>query len=122
MSDMREFEETSTLFGGNAPFIEEQYEQYLANPETVPADWRRYFDSLRGGAPDVAHAPVIESFIRLGRSRKVAGAMMDAATMHKQVLVLRLIGKFRTLGMFQAEIDPLRRQEQPYSADLDLST
>ncbi len=122
MSDMSEFEATSTLFGGNAPFIEEQYEQYLANPDAVPADWRHYFDSLRGGAPDVAHAPVIESFIRLGRSRKVAGAMIDAATMHKQVLVLRLITKFRTLGMFQAQIDPLRRQEARYTEDLDIAT
>ena len=69
MSDMREFESTSTLFGGNVPFIEEQYEHYLANPASVPADWRSYFDSLRGGAPDVAHTPVIESFIRLGKSR-----------------------------------------------------
>ena len=37
MGDMREFESTSTLFGGNAPFIEEQYEHYLANPASVTA-------------------------------------------------------------------------------------
>ncbi len=122
MSTIREFESTSTLFGGNVPFIEEQYERYLANPGSVPADWRAYFDGLRGGAADVAHAPVIESFIRLGKSRKAAGAMIDAATMHKQVLVLQLIGKFRTLGLFQAEIDPLKRQEKRYIADLDLAS
>jgi len=122
MGDMREFESTSTLFGGNVPFIEEQYEHYLVDPASVPADWRSYFDSLRGGAPDVAHTPVIESFIRLGKSRKVAGAMVDAATMHKQVLVLQLIGKFRTLGMFNADLDPLKRQEKRYIADLDIGT
>jgi len=105
MSMMREYESTSTLFGGNAPFIEEQYENYLANPASVAPDWRAYFDSLRGGAADVAHAPVIESFIQLGRSRKVAGAMVDATTMHKQVLVLQMIGRFRTLGMFHADLD-----------------
>ena len=77
---------------------------------------------MRGGAADVAHAPVIESFIRLGKSRKVAGAMVDAATMHKQVLVLQLIGKFRTLGMFQADVDPLKRQEKRYIPDLDIAT
>jgi len=122
MSMMREYESTSTLFGGNAPFIEEQYENYLANPASVAPDWRAYFDSLRGGAADVAHAPVIESFIQLGRSRKVAGAMVDATTMHKQVLVLQMIGRFRTLGMFHADLDPLKRQEKRYLADLDLST
>ena len=122
MSIMREYESTSTLFGGNAPFIEEQYENYLANPAAVAPDWRAYFDSLRGGAADVAHAPVIESFIALGKSKRVAGAMVDASTMHKQVLVLQMIGRFRTLGMFHAELDPLKRQEKRYIADLDLST
>jgi 2-oxoglutarate dehydrogenase E1 component len=122
MSDMRDFESTSTLFGGNVPFIEEQYEHYLADPAAVSPDWRTYFDSLRGGAPDVAHSSVIESFIRLGKNRKIAGAMVDAETMHKQVLVLQLIGKFRTLGMFNADLDPLKRQERRYIADLDLST
>ncbi|MEP7181589.1 MAG: 2-oxoglutarate dehydrogenase E1 component [Betaproteobacteria bacterium] len=122
METMKSFESTSTLFGGNAPFIEEQYESYLADPASVGADWRVYFDSLRGGAADVAHAPVIESFIRLAKSRKVAGAMVDAATMHKQVLVLSMIGKFRTLGMFNADLDPLGRQEKMYLPDLDLKT
>ena len=122
MGDMRELESTSTLFGANVPFIEEQYERYLANPSAVAADWRSYFDSLRGGAADVSHAPVIESFIKLGKSRKAAGAMVDATTMHKQVLVLQMIGKFRTLGMFHADLDPLDRTEKRYIADLDVAT
>src|SRR6266542_784648 len=122
MGDMRELESSSTLFGANVPFIEDQYERYLANPLSVAADWRSYFDTLRGGAADVAHAPVIESFIRLGKSRKVVGAMVDAATMHKQVLVLQMIGKFRTLGMFHADLDPLKRTEKQYIADLDVAT
>jgi 2-oxoglutarate dehydrogenase E1 component len=122
MDTMKQFESSSTLFGGNAPFIEDQYELYLADPASVAPDWRAYFDTLRNGAADVAHAPVIESFIRLGRSRKLTGAMVDASTLHKQVLVLQMIGKFRTLGMFQADLDPLKRQEQRYIADLDLAT
>ena len=110
MTMMQEFEQSSTLFGGNAPFIEEQYERYLSDPGAVGADWRAYFDSLRGGAHDVAHAPVVESFIQLAKSRRLTGGMVDAQAMHKQVLVLRLISKFRTLGMFHADLDPLKRQ------------
>ena len=121
MSVMREYEATSTLFGGNAPFIEEQYENYLADPASVPADWRMYFDSLRGGAADVAHTPVIDSFVQLGKSRKVAGSMVDAATMRKQVGVLQLISRYRTLGMFAADLDPLKRQETDRLAELDLA-
>ncbi|HZQ61203.1 MAG TPA: 2-oxoglutarate dehydrogenase E1 component [Casimicrobiaceae bacterium] len=122
MATMQELESTSTLFGGNVPFIEAQYEQYLADPASVTDDWRSYFDSLRGGVADVSHAPVIESFIQLGKSRKVAGAMVDTTTMHKQVQVLQLIGKFRTLGMFHAQLDPLKRQAAPYIPDLDVRT
>ncbi len=48
--------------------------------------------------------------------------MVDATTMHKQVLVLQMIGRFRTLGMFHADLDPLKRQEKRYIADLDLAT
>jgi 2-oxoglutarate dehydrogenase E1 component len=122
MGIMKEFQATSTLFGANAPFIEELYEHYLASPASVPPEWRDYFDELRGDAADVAHAPVIESFRELAKSRRLAGAMVDSTTMHKQVLVLQMIGKFRTLGMFQADLDPLGREAPPYIADLDLKT
>lgn len=122
MGTMRELESTSTLFGGNAPFVEELYESYLADPSRVDADWRAYFDELRGGAADVAHGPVVESFRELAKSRRIAGAMVDATTMHKQVLVLQLIGKYRTLGMLHADLDPLKRHEPPPIADLDLRT
>src|SRR6266568_7945757 len=122
MSIMQQQQESSALFGSNAPFIEEQYEIYLANPGAVSADWRSYFDQLRDGAPDVAHAPVVESFIQLAKNRRLAAPMVDAQAMHKLTLVLRLISKFRTLGVFHADLDPLQRQEMPYIADLDLAT
>ena len=57
------------LFGGNAPYVEEMYESYLANPATVPDSWREYFDALQhvpasdgSDAKDVAHLPVINAF------------------------------------------------------------
>ena len=122
MSMMREFEETSTLFGGNAPFIEDQYERYLGDPAAVSPDWRAYFDTLRGGVQDLPQARVVESFIQLAKNRRLAAPMVDAAAMHKQVLVLRLISKYRTVGFFQADLDPLQRAERPYIADLDVKT
>jgi 2-oxoglutarate dehydrogenase E1 component len=122
MSMIREFEETSTLFGGNAPFIEDQYERYLGDPDAVSPDWRAYFDTLRGGVQDLPQAPVVESFIQLAKNRRLAAPMVDAAAMHKQVLVLRLISKYRTVGFFQADLDPLQRAERPDIADLDVKT
>ena len=122
MGIMKEWESSSSLFGANAPFIEELYETWLAHPDAVPAEWAGYFAELKGDAEDVPHAPVVASFVELGKSRRVQGAMVDATTMAKQVLVLRLISKFRTLGFYHADLDPLKRHEPPYIPDLDLRT
>ena len=80
MGSMQEFADTSTLFGSNAPFIEELYEAYLADPASVSDEWRKYFDELRGDAADVPHAAVVESFRELARNRRVVGAMVDVSS------------------------------------------
>ena len=36
-------------FGPNAALVEELYEQYLENPESVPVYWRQYFDEMGNG-------------------------------------------------------------------------
>jgi len=67
---MKESLSTSYLFGGNAPFIEELYETWLENPDSVPAQWRRWFDQLQQpGVRDVAHQPIRDAFVRLAYSR-----------------------------------------------------
>ena len=43
---MQEMFGTSYLFGSNAPFIEELYDAYLADPASVDGTWRQYFDAL----------------------------------------------------------------------------
>lgn len=57
------------LFGGNAPYVEEMYENYLADPASVPDTWRAYFDALQhvpaadgSDNRDVPHLPVINAF------------------------------------------------------------
>jgi 2-oxoglutarate dehydrogenase complex dehydrogenase (E1) component-like enzyme len=39
--------ETSHLYGGNATFIEELYDQYLENPNSVAEPWRDFFDRMQ---------------------------------------------------------------------------
>ena len=39
-------EATSFLSGTNAIFVEQLYEQYLADPNSVDQSWRDYFASL----------------------------------------------------------------------------
>ena len=65
---MQDMYSHSYLFVGNAPFIEELYEQFLSDPNSVPAEWRDYFDKLAqapGAAErDVPHQPIQESFVQ----------------------------------------------------------
>src|SRR5207247_8733472 len=63
------YQGNSYLFGGNAPYVEEMYENYLANPTSVPDMWRDYFDALQNvpavdgsNAKDVPHLPVVNAF------------------------------------------------------------
>ena len=44
---MQQYRSNSYLFGGNAPFVEELYESYLDNPQSVSDSWRAYFDQLQ---------------------------------------------------------------------------
>jgi len=125
---MKESLGNSYLFGGNAPFIEDLYETYLDNPEAVTPEWRRYFDQMQqqsGGARDVAHAPVVESFIRLAKRRGNGNGHAHAPTEavasveKKQVSVLQLINAYRFLGVRHANVDPLKRFEKPIVPELD---
>src|SRR5207302_25537 len=68
---MRQFLDNSYLYGANASFIEDLYEKYLVNPQSVAEAWREYFDRIQvlpgNAAKDVAHAPVVESFVQPGQ-------------------------------------------------------
>ena len=108
---------TSFLFGGNAPYVEEQYEAYLADPATVPQEWRDYFDALQEGpavdgsdAGDVAHAPVVSRFVELARHARSGGRSENEVLSfaRKQVAVQALISAYRLVGTRNAQLDPLR--------------
>ncbi len=120
MSAMKEFLSSSYLFGANAPFIEELYEAWLDDPQSVPGQWREYFDGLQAaGARDVAHAPIVEAFAQRAKAGAPRPAAPVAGLDRKQMSVLQLIGEYRFRGVLVADIDPLKRHERPRIAELD---
>ncbi|MDR9415323.1 MAG: multifunctional oxoglutarate decarboxylase/oxoglutarate dehydrogenase thiamine pyrophosphate-binding subunit/dihydrolipoyllysine-residue succinyltransferase subunit [Gracilimonas sp.] len=42
------------IFGPNSALVEELYDQYQNDPESVPAHWKRYFDELEGKPVDAS--------------------------------------------------------------------
>jgi len=123
---IEQFRQSSPLFGGNAAFIEELYESFLSDPESVSPNWRQYFGALQGqteGARDVAHGPIRESFTRLAAKpaakARAETAVLSPAAAEKQASVLRIINAYRNRGHKAADLDPLRLRERPPAPDLD---
>jgi len=118
------------LFGGNAPYVEEMYENYLANPGSVPDSWRDYFDALQHvpavdgtNGKDVPHLPVINAFAERAKAggTKVVLASADAEMGRKRTAVQQLIAAYRNVGQRWADVDPLKRTERPAIPELEPS-
>lgn len=116
------------LFGGNAPYVEEMYENYLANPASIPESWREYFDALQyvpavdgTNAKDVPHLPVINAFADRAKhgGTKVVMASTDSEMGRKRTAAQQLIAAYRNVGQRWADLDPLKRTERPNIPDLD---
>jgi len=124
---LKEFLNNSYLFGGNAPFIEELYEKYLANPQSVPEEWRDYFDRMQvlpgSSDKDVAHAPVVESFVQRAKKGEFAAARTlptEQLTPERlQVAALLLVTAYRIAGSRWATVDPLKRMPRPHIPELE---
>ena len=126
---MKEFNSSSYLFGGNAPYVEELYESYLNNPGSVSEHWRTFFDTMQmvpaadgnPQTPDVAHAPIVQSFAERAKGGTLQPRVMggDAAGARKQVYVQQLVAAYRFLGSRWADLDPLKRQERPQIPELE---
>ncbi len=118
------------LFGGNAPYVEEMYENYLANPGSVLDTWREYFDALQHvaavdgtDAKDVPHLPVVNAFAERAKSgqTRVVVASADLEMGRKRTAVQQLISAYRNVGARWADLDPLKRTERDKIPELDPS-
>ena len=106
---LKELEKSSYLFGGNAAYLEEIYDQYLENPSSVDKEWRDYFQSLPqvgdNTAKDVPHEAVLEVLREQLKSPRAAGGVAEVAV--EQERVDNLITAYRTYGHIAAKLDPL---------------
>ncbi|MDD5029544.1 MAG: 2-oxoglutarate dehydrogenase E1 component [Rhodoferax sp.] len=128
LSVYQAYQANTYLFGGNAPYVEEMYENYLANPGSVPDSWRDYFDALQhvpavdgSDLRDVPHQPVIDAFAQRAKSggTRVVLANIDAEMGRKRTAAQQLIAAYRNVGARWADLDPLKRTERPAIPELD---
>ncbi len=119
------FRSSSAFYGGNAAFIEDLYERYLKDPESIDLAWRRRFDAIHAeAANEVPHGPVRENFERLAsesrtRAQRRSVERLEPAAAERQAAVLRLINTYRYRGHQIADLDPLKLRPTPKVADLE---
>ena len=77
---------TTPLFGGSASAVEQFYEQYLEDPQSVPSSWRQYFETLGDPDAEVVHSKIRENLLseardggRAARRARAGSAAVAAA-------------------------------------------
>ncbi|WP_456296023.1 2-oxoglutarate dehydrogenase E1 component [Vibrio sp. AK197] len=120
---MKAWLESSHLAGANATYVEDLYELYLSDPDSVSEEWVRVFDELPKNSDSVAeqpHSRVRDYFRRLAQETKHYSVQVsDPDVDAKQVKVLQLINAYRFRGHEAAQLDPLGLWIRPTVAELD---
>ncbi len=120
---------TGHLSGSNAAYVEELYESFLDDADSVPAQWKDFFHSLSGAngseSRDVSHSSIKNEFKALGKTSRYAPVLSNDAVVHsehesKQVQVLLLISSYRVRGHQKADLDPLSLMYRERVPDLEL--
>jgi 2-oxoglutarate dehydrogenase E1 component len=133
---------TSSFFSGNSVYIEELYERYLQNPQSVDASWRDFFRDATNGA---AAATRGASWARV--KSKVIGAVEEPPTQpspsrgegktgphstlhtphsdevekfaHDSIRAIMMVRAYRVRGHLIANLDPLGIEVNGYHSELD---
>jgi len=120
---------TGHLSGSNAEYVEKLYEGFLSEPDSVPQQWRDFFDSLPAPngskAQEVSHAEIKKDFEALGKVSRYKQVLSNDAVVNsehesKQVQVLQLISSYRVRGHQKAILDPLSLMHRERVPDLEL--
>ena len=103
-------EKFSYLKSVNADFIDEVFEKYLADPQSVDESWRFFFEGIEMGSTVM---PQLST-----PSTQVKGPYTDVSAEAK---VAKLIASYREYGRLLADINPLAQPVQSHPL-LDLAT
>ena len=110
-------------FGINAGYVEELHTQWLRSPQSVEADWRLFFEGMRGPV-EIAPPPPAAAKVNGGSThapatpsngngngngvayREAVREKVNAAT-ELQSRVAQLVNAYRVRGHLFARLDPL---------------
>lgn len=109
------------LSGGSMAWVDSLYEDYLADPASVPDDWQKAFHALSNGhaaAIEVPHRDIRAHFLANANAARVATVVSEDV---KQYQVANLINAYRSNGHQVAKLDPLGMTATVSDPSLELS-
>ncbi len=117
---LRELYESSPFSSAQAPYVEEQYERFLADPASVSSEWREFFQPFQGAARSAGRPTAARPGPGApGRVTAQAAAAAASADGEKQAAVSRMIRFYANRGHLIADIDPLGLMQRPMPKVLD---
>ena len=138
------FEADSSLFAGNAAYVEMLYERWLVSPSSVDASWQSYFASVKAAQNgvskavtrpswsnnkseflDEAVAPKADAAKKDGKPAKTtapaASADIESAA-QDTARALQIINAYRVRGHLMGNYDPLGLEPPKTHPELDPAT
>jgi 2-oxoglutarate dehydrogenase E1 component len=141
------FAQSSFLYGGNASYLENLHARYEADPQSVDAQWREFFQGLAEGGQDRAPSwqrpnwplPAVGDLVsaltgdwgaaattvsdRIAAGAQARGVALSSAAVQQatrdSIHALMLIRAYRMRGHFHANLDPLALEPQKDEEELD---
>ncbi len=139
---MTQFHNTSPFFGSNAVFVEELYERYLLDNNSVDPSWQKYFSQLgdlgqavlddqkkpswqpekeKTKVIGVNYEEPVKSTAKDGAKPQAAGALSEQACTDS-INAFMLIRAYKVRGSLLANLDPLGLEKINSHPDLDITT
>lgn len=129
MTSFKDQFDSSYLYGANAPYIDELYEQFLSDPHSVIPEWESFFEALQQtpavdgntNTRDRNHSMILKSIAEEARKNIPAGLFSGDVkeVADKQLKVQLIIAAYRMLGVRHANLDPLKRATRAEVPNLD---
>ncbi|MGE3919392.1 MAG: 2-oxoglutarate dehydrogenase E1 component, partial [Gammaproteobacteria bacterium] len=121
-NDLKKYLNTSYLFANNVAYIEELYDAYLKDHNSVEKHWQDYFKQLLGNSTtETRLSDIRERFKNVDTTiSSNISANESVETLHKQVAIEQLITAYRSYGHVHANLDPLALMVRPEVAVLKL--
>jgi len=133
---MSDLNATTPLFAGNSVFIEELYDRYMQDPQSVDASWRDFFrDTMNGAAASgikgaswakvksqvigaVEEAPVSAKADK-GKKAPASSAADVEKFAHDSIRAIMMVRAYRVRGHLLATLDPLGIEINAPHSELD---